>query len=220
MMRSVCSIIDLLFPCECPVCLEENTKYPDSICPLCKKELTASLSIKASSTDPLKRIISCSAYEGRVKIILQRLKFCGDINMIKPLEDVLLKATGCLKESTSIDRTIIIPVPLHPCRSRLRGYNQSEIIARSLSRYMDSELRLDILKKIKKTRPQTGLSRPERLKNIAGAFAVKKASAVKGKNILLVDDVTTTGATLSACARELINAGASEVKAFTIAKTM
>jgi ComF family protein len=115
---------------------------------------------------------------------------------------------------------IIIPVPLSKERRKERGWNQAELIAKELIKlYPQSELRTDILLKIKHTAPQTKLSRDERLKNLRGCFWIPEhqVAFLKNKNIILIDDVVTTGSTIIECRRTLLESGVRQVLAFTIA---
>jgi ComF family protein len=112
----------------------------------------------------------------------------------------------------------IVPVPLHFWRERKRGYNQSELLAVSLGNLTGLPVERRALKKIRPTRSQTELSREERIENVAGAFAVRRPETVRGRTLVLVDDVCTTGATLDACASALKEAGAKRVLALTVAR--
>ena len=117
------------------------------------------------------------------------------------------------------DGILIMPVPLHPKKLRERNFNQSLLLARSAAPLLGAELDFLSLRRIKYTQPQTGLKSVERRKNVRGAFEVVKRTVVKGRRILLVDDVTTTGSTLNECARTLRRAGAGEVFCLTLART-
>jgi len=117
----------------------------------------------------------------------------------------------------SID--LIIPVPLHKKRRRRRGYNQSEIIAKHLSKVYCLPMSSQILIKTKNTVPQMKLSKKLRIKNLTDSFSSKNIHILKNKNIMLVDDVITTGTTLNTCAKKLIKAGAKKVFVFTLART-
>ncbi|MFA5986618.1 MAG: ComF family protein [Parcubacteria group bacterium] len=112
---------------------------------------------------------------------------------------------------------LIIPIPLHARRLRWRGFNQAEEIARSLDLHIP--LNTDILKRIRYTHPQVTMRDKEsREDNVHNAFAVHDPSLIRGKNILLVDDIMTTGATITACATVLKNSGAGNIYAIVIAR--
>lgn len=111
---------------------------------------------------------------------------------------------------------LLVPVPLHPNRLRERGYNQSALLARALAERSGIAWQ-DVLVRVRDTPHQTGLGRAERLKNLDGAFALRKGSDVTGKRILLVDDVFTTGTTLRQCAAVLHQYGAVEIHGVTLA---
>ena len=117
-------------------------------------------------------------------------------------------------ELTPIDW--VVPVPLHPKKRRVRGYNQSQLLAESFCKRTGLLLRGEVLLRQRDTLSQARLKRAERLTNMAGAFAA--LPEVKGKRILLIDDVATTGATLEGCAVALKQAGAKQVTAFTLAR--
>lgn len=117
-------------------------------------------------------------------------------------------------ELTPIDW--VVPVPLYPKKRRVRGYNQSQLLAESFCKRTGLLLRGEVLLRQRDTLSQARLKRAERLTNMAGAFAA--LPEVKGKRILLIDDVATTGATLEGCAVALKQAGAKQVTAFTLAR--
>lgn len=117
-------------------------------------------------------------------------------------------------ELTPIDW--VVPVPLHPKKRRMRGYNQSQLLAESFCKRTGLSLRGEVLLRQRDTLSQAHLKRQERLLNMLGAFAA--LPDVKGKRILLIDDVATTGATLEGCAAALKQAGAKQVMAFTLAR--
>ena len=111
-----------------------------------------------------------------------------------------------------------MPVPLHPARLREREFNQAERLARRLSAAMGIPLNTRLLQRVIPTQTQTLLSRAERLANVRRAFALRGAPALQGERIVLIDDVFTTGATTSACARVLRGAGAGQVSVWTVAR--
>mgnify|MGYP001864525755 CR=1 FL=1 len=110
---------------------------------------------------------------------------------------------------------VIIPVPLHPSRKRIRGYNQAEILAEELSRFTGIPAKNNILYRIRRTSPQKKLDGKERRKNLRGAFAVKKGEHLP-ENVLLIDDIYTTGSTVERCAKMLRLAGAENVYFLTV----
>ncbi len=119
----------------------------------------------------------------------------------------------------NVQSPILVPIPLSRKSRRRRGYNQSEIVARDLSIRSDGKIEVqNILEKVKETETQHSIkNRNERLHNLKGTFAVKESPSLKGKNIIVVDDITTTHATLIEARRALKDAGARSVIGFTIA---
>jgi len=113
---------------------------------------------------------------------------------------------------------MIVPVPLHPAKQREREFNQAERLADRLGAATRIPVNKRLLRRVIRTRTQTQLSRPERLANVRNAFAMRQGQRLNGERIVLVDDVFTTGATTSACARVLIAAGAGEVCVWTVAR--
>jgi competence protein ComFC len=113
---------------------------------------------------------------------------------------------------------LIVPVPLHPAKQREREFNQAERLARCLSAATRIPVATDLVQRVTATRTQTRLSRTERMANVRRAFAPKRGVKLDGERVVLVDDVLTTGATTSACARALIRAGAGEVCVWTVAR--
>jgi ComF family protein len=109
-------------------------------------------------------------------------------------------------------------VPLHPKRERERGYSHAQIIAKSLAVIKDVQLFDKHLVKVKNVPPQMSLAMEDRLRSVKGAFVVNRQEEVKDKVILLLDDVFTTGSTVGECSRILLEAGAQEVRALTIAQ--
>jgi len=112
---------------------------------------------------------------------------------------------------------LVVPVPLEPHRLRQRGYNQALLLARELARQLGGECDQKILRKTRKTAAQHELPAQVRRSNLSGVFAA--SSAVQGQKILLVDDVMTTGATVDACSRALVAAGAVEVRVAVLARS-
>ena len=129
-----------------------------------------------------------------------------------------LLMTRALSEVRACDWNWIVPVPLHPTKHREREFNQAERLARGLSKATGIPLNARLLRRVRATRTQTQLSREERLANVGRAFALPRPTDLRGKRLLVIDDVLTTGATTSACARVLREAGADDVCVWTVAR--
>jgi len=113
---------------------------------------------------------------------------------------------------------LLVPVPLHPLKMRQRQFNQAERLARCLGRVLGLPVNGRVVRRVQFTETQTKLSRPQRAANVTGAFAPRAGQNLHGQNVILVDDVMTTGATTSACARALRQAGAGDVCVWTVAR--
>lgn len=114
--------------------------------------------------------------------------------------------------------SVLMPIPLDKNKLKTRGYNQSEELAKELSKVLNIPVFFNVLIKTKRTKPQMELSKEEREKNLQGAFKIKNAPAIVGRKIFLVDDVYTTGSTMEECARVLREAGSKQVWGITIAR--
>ena len=151
------------------------------------------------------------SYEGVLRELIHLYKYSRMRPLARPLGAMLARA---LPRDTSFDA--VVPVPLHWRKKWQRGFNQSELLARQIARRCGIPLRRPVRRR-RATLVQAGLSNTRRRQNVAGAFAAK-AGNVRGLRILLVDDVMTTGATASACARALKQAGAESVTLLTLAR--
>lgn len=116
------------------------------------------------------------------------------------------------------EQLMLIPVPLHKTRIRERGFNQSLLLCISISSQLNIDYSDKVLVRTRYTQSQTKLNASKRQKNVANAFQVKSAESIRGKTIILVDDVITTGATMNACAQALARCGASEIILISAAK--
>jgi ComF family protein len=138
--------------------------------------------------------------------------------LANPLASLIITHFNLIQKDFSPERYILIPVPLAKKKLKKRGYNQSEEIAKELSKNIGLPLFTDCLQKEKETPAQMELKKEERLKNIKGAFSVSNLEKIKNKKILLIDDIYTTGATMEECARILKHAGAREVWGVAVAR--
>jgi len=223
-------IINILYPSKCPLCEGNSDKFIHSpLCTYCwsqirsyngpscricampfPSELSSICKQCFKQSPPFSKVINFGIYEGVLAEAINQLKFHGVRRIAKPLGTLMCSLSLPLMDG-------IVPVPLHIKSLRERGFNQSLLIARILSRSLHIPLFMDILIKKKDTPPQIGLSAKERIANIRNAFTV--IGDIKGLRILLVDDVMTTGATARACSHELVKAGALEVIVLTLARS-
>jgi ComF family protein len=153
------------------------------------------------------------AYDGALRGIVHALKYGGRRSLARPLAALMERHGGDVMEGAQL----VIPVPLHRSRKQARGFNQASEIARHLPVPMVSALR-----RVRATVSQTDLPAAKRHANVRGAFALtRRARMLRGATVVLIDDVSTTGATLDACARVLLDgAGAREVRALTAARVV
>ena len=147
---------------------------------------------------------------------IARLKFAGDAGWARPLADLLASAPGADDLLDRCDR--VVPMPLTPARLAQRGFNQSLLLARALA---PAKTDAGLLLRVRDTPPQHALPRAERLRNVAGAYAVEplRVGEVRDRHLLLVDDVMTSGASLHAATLGLRQAGAREVDILVLART-
>lgn len=161
---------------------------------------------------------STGLYDQTLMALIHQFKYRGNIRLAHPLGMMLLGTYLQFFQPENID--LIVPVPLHARRFRQRGFNQAYLLVKDWKQCNPSmpSVEKDVLFRTRWTDPQTGLGRKDRVKNIQKAFSVNQSQKVRGKKILLVDDVYTTGATVNECARILRTAGAEQVNVLTLAR--
>ena len=213
------SFVNVISPAACGACGERAAAYPLPICRECRDSLLAGTIPPSASSENIEKIYSLRPYRSAIKCCVQALKYHGNRRTLELVEN-LASPFLTLGKITEEKPDIMIPVPLHPSRLCSRGYNQSELISRVLSKHLCIPVRTRVLIKTGNTPPQTGLERSIRIKNLKGSFRVIDRLALTGKKVLLVDDLMTTGATLNECARELLRSGANSVTGFTVARTL
>lgn len=159
-------------------------------------------------------IRAAGAYEGPLRRAIQRCKYREERGLAEELGELVADLLAAdLALGARIDA--IVPIPLHPSRVRARGYDQAALLAAAIARRTELPL-LPALHRIRHTRPQVELDRTERARNVDGAF-VSAAGSLRGVRIALIDDVTTTGATICAAARAARAAGARGIRAYVVA---
>ncbi len=208
-MKPLQAILSLLYPAvTCLACSDEAPLNPSGLCEGCARSLSESAAADIIAGLPLSGAAAASLYEGAALRLIHTLKYEG----IRSAANALGERMAPLIDPAWQIRALA-PVPLHKRRERERGFNQALLIAKNISRLTGIPLETP-LARVRYTKTQTKLGAKEREANVSGAFI----SAACSGNILLIDDVFTTGATLSACADELLKNGANRVYALTAAK--
>jgi ComF family protein len=218
----------------CDNCLSHMTPTTEELCSTCGERIAAP---RLGEKDVERRCAAClsaepafykaaayGSYSGGLRDLIHLLKY----DHVRPAANVLGRMLAEVIEGLAVgfghSLPIVIPVPLHSRKLRERGFNHSELIARVALKLrpasLDLVLRPDLLLRRRATESQTGLSRDQRQRNVRGAFAVSRAEDVRDREILLVDDVLTTGTTVSECARVLQRAGATRIWVATVARTL
>jgi ComF family protein len=222
-------LLHIFYPSICAACGQTLFQGEKFLCRFCYHSLPKTHSHRELD-NPLRRIFwgrlevrQANSFlffdkKSRVQNLMHRLKYRGE----KELAEFLGKLYSSeLKQSAGfLKPDLIIPVPLHPAKKAIRGYNQSEEFAVGLGDGLGVPVKSEILIRTQNTATQTKKGRMDRWENVKNVFQVKKQDHVSGKVVMLVDDVITTGATLEACGHQLQNAGASEIDLLTLACTV
>ncbi len=168
------------------------------------------------------RAVAFGEYEAGLRKLLHLLKYDGVVPAARPLGRLLASSIGDLGCDAGDSLPLLVPVPLHRSKRRERRFNQSELITRAALKDLRGkfELASDVLVRHRQTRSQVGLDREARIQNMRGAFRVKNPERIAGRTVVVVDDVMTTGTTVSECARVLKRAGAAKVFAATVARVL
>ncbi len=232
-------LLNLLYPLRCPTCrrllpaegepglcgdCRDRIRFlQPPFCPQCGKTFApAATATGAVCPDCWKDrphfscCLSACRYEGLIRECIHLFKYRGKTALAKPLAELI---ASCAREHLALTgREFVVPVPLHPARQREREFNQAELLALHLARDFGLRFAGDNLIRRRNTVAQSTIGPRERHANVEGAFRLRRPEVFRGAVVILVDDVFTTGATVSECARLLREAGATMVIVLTLAR--
>lgn len=203
----------LLLPPRCVLCGSRGQAPCLDLCAGCAADFQAAGEPVLAGPGPLRRTCAPYAYAWPLDHLVHALKYRGQLATARVLGTLL--AQWLAGRSLHDDIDVIVPVPLHPARHADRGFNQSAELARPVGRALRLPLAVSLAERRRATPPQVGLNLDARRGNLAGAF---RAGAVAGLRVAIVDDVTTTGATLQELALALVQAGAAAVDGWCVAR--
>lgn len=219
--------LDLLYPPRCVLCsqggefvcvacLATLPRADGARCDACWLAIEPSRECRRCAERPpvLSHLRSVWRYEGDVRRLVHAFKFSGHSCLAEPLAAEMLP----LIEDMGLVAGVLVPVPLSGRRQRQRGFNQAALLARALGKHLEEPAVETLARRRFAGAQARTVSAEERRRNVEGAFEIRLPGIVNGRHVLLIDDVATTGATLDACARVLLNAGAAAVSALTLAR--
>ena len=218
-------LLDFALPARCPGCAEVIEEV-GAFCPTCWGAMEwlgnsgcqqCGLPLEGTEADicgrcladppKLDRMRAAVAYDDLPRSIALRLKYGGKVALARTMARYMTPLKGDWENGS-----VVIPVPLHRWRLWRRGFNQSTLVAQELSKSWGLTTESRLLRRVKRTRPLKGMNHAQRRKAVAGAFALADADRIKGRTVILVDDVLTSGSTAEACAKVLRRAGASRIE--------
>lgn len=216
MSRAVSFLLDLLFPPRCVFCGHILDRDGAAPCPACQKSLPWLTDAAAEQKLEFCRLcVSPLRYQDRVRDSLRRYKFSGQRGYCRVYGPLLAQ---CVHDHLNGQYDLITWVPLSARRLRSRGYDQARLLAEHAAKELGAAA-VSTLRKVRHTTAQSGLDdEAARRANVLGAYAVTAPERIQGRRVLLIDDIVTTGSSLSECARALLTAGAEEIVCATVAR--
>ena len=199
----------------CDECYEKVTLIGTLLCPVCGRP-QPKLQVCPNCQDFMpyyKALRSWAVYKDELRTAIHQLKYRGNMTLGQALATPII--TQLQELQWPID--VVTPVPLGLARLAERGYNQASLLAKPIALHFQLPYQTHAIKRFRETQSQVGLSFASRKENVAGAFMADRLK-IKGKRVLVIDDVTTSGSTMNACAMALCNAGAEEVYGFSLAR--
>jgi len=197
----------VLAPPRCAAC-DIRVSMLAAFCGACASTVQRAAASEASA-------IAALVYGGAAARAIVRLKYERRPDLARPLGDLLWRALE--PRAAALSGVVVVPVPLHPSRLADRGFNQAALLASRVAGRLGAPLRPLALARVRDTPRQAALDRLARLANLSGAFVARRPGQVRARDVLVVDDVRTTGATLDACASALLDAGARSVRSAVVA---
>ena len=231
------AIINLLYPAMCRACYKRIDKFNRNICDECAGKIKQRLPpfcakcVKQLKGDPeliamcpdckndepyFDRAWSACYYDGILKGLIHDFKYKKITSLSKDFTALIIDFMK--RYDIGANSQVVLSVPMHPNRLFTREINHSDILAKGLAKRLGISYSSKALKKTKDTPLQSKLKREARIKNLRSSFSLKDTSFVRGKNILLVDDLFTTGSTVNECSRILKNSGAHHIEVITLAR--
>lgn len=211
-------ILAFIFPKRCQYC-RKVINYNEVICKECLKNIKRKVYIKEIKINEEKtvQVVSPFIYEKEIRKAICAFKFNGKVELSENLAESMALS---IKEKFNVSEIdFITSVPMTEKSYQKRGYNQAEILARHVAKKLDLPY-IEVLCKIKENKKQHTLSMNDRKENIRGVYSIIDKNLVKGKNILICDDIVTTGSTLAECMKLLLNSGTNNIHGATIAKAI
>lgn len=205
-------IIEYIFPTCCGVCGKIYKKW---ICPKCYYNLKNELKYEKHKEDKF-YLYYISSYENSIRKLLLKYKFKECAYLANTFVEILSKNKKIVQEIEKYD--YIIPVPMHNINKSIRGYNQTEILAKKIKRRFGIMYKTDILLKIRQNKRQSELNEKQRIENVKNIYKLQNESILENKKILLLDDIYTTGSTIKACIKELEKSNPKKIDALVVAK--
>jgi ComF family protein len=203
--------LNVAAPPHCAAC-DEHEPDCDPFCSACFSGAESGVEQGSAGGVP---VWTAGKYRAPLSHAIQRFKYGARPDLARPLSRLLAPALAMLAPGPG---ELLVPVPLHPRRLAERGYNQAALLAAQIAKASGLTSRPLGLRRIRHTGPQVGRSRTDRIASVTGIFEVREPASVRGRRVILVDDVTTTGATLAACVSALEAAGADVRGALLLAR--
>lgn len=212
-------ILDLIYPNVCGFC---NRICKESLCNECEEKIQANLicnidNYENDNTKYFSQHLYLFKYDNEIRNKILDYKFNDKAYLYKTFSKIIIKNKKIYGFFKKYD--IIIPVPIHKKRMKIRGYNQSALIAKEIAKKIDYiRLESNVLLKIRNIKPQSTLNKLERNENVKNAYMIKNVDKIKNKRVLLFDDIFTTGNTVNECSKLLKLNGAKDIGIITLAK--